>query len=169
MQRSIYTSAWFCNNSLAHAVSHCVHTVVHSFSGYIFHQCPIRVVHAYYVHFMYTYLTGIASGGNGGGFPPKKKPRIVISTTVFLSPVPPTKSSWSFSIRGWAGLRGCPSEDRAAGGLVVWALPVRLSVAAVPQRVRAQVVQRHGQQHPPYHDQKEARAAGSLLHGRHLL
>lgn len=104
--------------------------------------------------------------------PPKKKPKpSTVNATVFLSPVPPTKAllTWSFFIRGWAGLRGCPSEDGAAGGLIAWALSVRLAIITVSQRVGAQVVEHHGQQHPPYHDQKETRATGSLLHRWHLL
>lgn len=104
--------------------------------------------------------------------PKKKKPKpSTVNATVFLSPVPPTKAllTWSFFIRGWAGLRGCPSEDGAAGGLIAWALSVRLAIITVSQRVGAQVVEHHGQQHPPYHDQKETRATGSLLHRWHLL
>lgn len=75
-----------------------------------------------------------------------------------------------FPSGGWAGRRpGQTSEDWATRGLVAWALASGLSPVAVAQRVWAQVVECHSQHHPPHHDQKEARATGSLLHRWQLL
>lgn len=93
---SIYIHAWPCNNSLAHAVSNCVRTMVHSFPfgnntaflrtfffTLVSHSACVLCTH--YVHIL------DRRGDRRWWFPQKKKPRTV-NTTVFLSPVPPTKA-----------------------------------------------------------------------------
>lgn len=56
------------------------------------------------------------SGGGGGGSPKINKPRTVISTTVFPSPVPPTKALGHFPLGAGLGSGVVPQKTEPLGG-----------------------------------------------------